>query len=205
METNQVSESPERPKSSYRHLVWAGLFMLCGLTFLIFLGRERARIVGQPLLDLELRPLLHADRELLPNELRGKVVVLHFWGPWCAPCRSEYPEITQLQSQHRDHPEVRIVSIACGATSPEDVPELQLDTEKMLAGIDDVARPVYCDPAEFSRVQVAKLFQQRGFAYPTTLLLDRKGRVVDYWIGASRPGEIAAAVAKELARPRLGT
>jgi thiol-disulfide isomerase/thioredoxin len=30
------------------------------------------------------------------SDLQGKVVILHFWGSWCPPCRSEMPELQQL-------------------------------------------------------------------------------------------------------------
>lgn len=197
MESPNKAESLQRPTASYRHLIWAGLFMLIGLSFLIFLGRERGRIIGQPLTDLDLQPLLNVEQELNRDELKGKVVVLHFWGPWCGPCRTEYPEIAKLQRTFRDHPDARIVSVSCAASYPEDVPKLRTDTQQMLeAEGNDLT--IYCDPAEFSRVQVARLLAQRGFAYPTTLLLDRQGRVVEFWLGATSPGEIEQALAKEL-------
>lgn len=31
------------------------------------------------------------------SDLRGKIVFLHFWGSWCAPCQIEFPE---LQAMH---------------------------------------------------------------------------------------------------------
>src|SRR5271156_1919427 len=30
------------------------------------------------------------------NSLRGKVVVLEFWAPWCAPCIASLPHLNQL-------------------------------------------------------------------------------------------------------------
>jgi thiol-disulfide isomerase/thioredoxin len=36
------------------------------------------------------------------EELRGKVVLLNFWGTWCAPCISEIPELNRLQEDYED-------------------------------------------------------------------------------------------------------
>ncbi len=30
------------------------------------------------------------------SDLRGKIVFLHFWGSWCAPCQVEFPELQEL-------------------------------------------------------------------------------------------------------------
>lgn len=30
------------------------------------------------------------------SDLRGKIVFLHFWGSWCAPCQFEFPELQAL-------------------------------------------------------------------------------------------------------------
>jgi len=203
MDPTSATVAPQRPKSSYQHLLLAALFMLCGLSFLIFLGREKSRVAGRPLDDLDVQPLLHAEQELGPASLRGKLVVLHFWGPWCPPCRVEYPEIAKLQQDYANHDRVLVISISCGATAPENLDTLRQDTQAML---DPIAPglTVYCDPAEFSRAQVAKLLSQRGFAYPTTLLLDPEGKVIDFWQGATGPGELAQAISKELGKRGSG-
>lgn len=44
------------------------------------------------------------------SDLKGKHVLLDFWGSWCGPCRREIPELKKLHSTHRD--QITIVTIA---------------------------------------------------------------------------------------------
>jgi cytochrome c-type biogenesis protein len=36
------------------------------------------------------------------SDLRGKIVLLNFWGTWCGPCRREMPELQALYEAHSD-------------------------------------------------------------------------------------------------------
>lgn len=49
---------------------------------------------GQRMFDLSYRDASGKTTRL--SSLKGKVIVLHFWGSWCPPCRKEMPELAKL-------------------------------------------------------------------------------------------------------------
>lgn len=95
------------------------------------------------------------------DQLHGKVVVIDFWASWCGPCRKSFPWFNQMQHKYQDQ---GLVILAVN----ED--EDKTDADKFLAQF----------PASFAVLfdqagEVASQYQLQGM--PTTLLLDRQGRV----------------------------
>jgi thiol-disulfide isomerase/thioredoxin len=49
---------------------------------------------------LELKDI-HGKRLNL-SDYKGKVVLVNFWATWCAPCRTEIPDLIKLQRTYRN-------------------------------------------------------------------------------------------------------
>ena len=75
---------------------------------------QSAKKVELVLKDINGRTLRLAD-------YKGKVLLINFWATWCAPCRSEIPELVKLQSKYKAQ-DLRIVGITY---PPEDVSEVR--------------------------------------------------------------------------------
>ena len=84
--------------SAFVPLLLAGLFMVTGMCALIFIGREKARILGQSITDLDIQPLLNTETPITDAEMKGKVVVIHFWGYWSKESAKELPDFAKTQS-----------------------------------------------------------------------------------------------------------
>ncbi len=195
---------PFRSTPAFGFLLFACVFMVFGLCVLLFIGRDKARILGAEIADLDIRPLLNTSEPISPTSMKGKVVVLHFWGTWCSHCADEFPDIVQVQRKYQTNQEVLFASISCGPNSPEDGDELEFYTRKYMREGRADELPVYCDPVEFSRTRISKLMTKGGFRYPTTIVIDREGKVADIWAQVISKETLEKAIEAALKKPFKG-
>ncbi len=89
-------------------LIGAGLILIQGLAGLVYFAMERSRqspagpLRYERLSGEELAPELELERDGVTTRLserRGKLVLLHFWASWCAPCREELPALLSLSQE----------------------------------------------------------------------------------------------------------
>lgn len=120
--------------------------------------------------------------------LLGKVLVLNFWASWCEPCRTEMPSLELLATRHE-----RAGLVVLTVNYREALPAIRRFLE-----LQPVSLPILLDPDG----DAAAAWTPRVF--PTTVLIDRKGRPhlqvlgeLD-WLGA----EARALVEPLLVRPR---
>lgn len=95
------------------------------------------------------------------EQLRGKVVLVNFWAVWCPPCRKEMPSMARLADKMAGRP-FALVGVNVGE-SPEDIRAFLKQVP--------VNFPIVLD----AEGQSLKAWQV--FAFPTSYVLDRKGRL----------------------------
>jgi uncharacterized protein (TIGR03435 family) len=90
------------------------IFLLL-FVWLLICGQEKspALKVGDPAPPLHFEKLMQAPKGLQGtwDELKGKVVVLEFWGTWCGPCREAMPHLNELADHFKNKP-VQFISVS---------------------------------------------------------------------------------------------
>jgi len=124
------------------------------------------------------------------DSLRGNVVVLDFWAPWCMPCRTSFPAWDALQRKYEKQG-LRVLGLT-----------LDENDAAIIAFLDAV-------PVGFTILRDPSGSAGEAFnvvAMPTTFVLDREGRIAARFEGggAAVHAKVEAAVATLLAGGTLG-
>ncbi len=164
--------------------------------------QPQPRGIGAPLGQLKLQPLTGDPPAVSLAGLRGSVVLLNFWGPWCGPCREELPLIAEIYRRHRDDADFKLLAVSCGQGGGDnDLAPLRRETAALLKKM-DISLPTYADPGEVTRDAVDDIAGFEGF--PTTLLLDRQGVIRGVWLGPVPEKEVEELIAGLLAEKEVG-
>jgi cytochrome c biogenesis protein CcmG/thiol:disulfide interchange protein DsbE len=68
-------------------------------------------LVGNPAPDFKLNVVPKRDGTVSLKGLRGKVVVVDFWGTFCEPCKKSFPKLQDLNAKYADRG-LQIVAIS---------------------------------------------------------------------------------------------
>ncbi|MEE8437576.1 MAG: TlpA disulfide reductase family protein [Candidatus Neomarinimicrobiota bacterium] len=112
------------------------------------------------------------------NDLKGKVVLLNFWGTWCAPCRAEIPDFVKLNNKYHARG-LEIVGITLQSGEPADILRFM---EKW-----DMNYTILTDIENHETELVTRLFGETTGkvinVVPTTFLINREGLIVKEYLG----------------------
>ena len=114
-------------------------------------------------------------------DLRGDVVVLNFWASWCAPCRAEAPTLNEVAARTSEAG-VRFVGVN---VKDEQGPAQAFERTQ------EVTYPSLHDQPGRLLLQFRKVVPQTP---PTTLVLDREGRIAAFFAGEVRLSELLGPV-----------
>ncbi len=122
-------------------------------------------------------PQLHGE-PLALSDYRGQWVVLNYWATWCAPCRKEIPELSELHQQRDD---ITVLGIAYEDVDHELFGQF---LQEFLVSYPILVADVYQPPEPFGAPRVL----------PTTIILDPAGRSVKAFLGPVTGADIEAFV-----------
>ena len=156
---------------SLRKLHCVATWILCVSAWPALAQQPTIRFVRNPdpapafkLSTLEGKPLSLAD-------YKSKVILLNFWATWCGPCRSEIPDLVELQNKYKD--QLQIIGLV--------VDDDDEDAVKKFAEKFSINYPIVMAPDEV-RAEYGGIP-----ALPTSFVLDEEGRVVQKHEGLRDP------------------
>lgn len=119
--------------------------------------------------------------------LRGDVVVVNFWYAGCGPCRVEAPYLEEVYAEHQD------AGVAFVGVNTSDL----ADTAQSFMKDYDVTYPSIIDQKD-GKAKLAFAKATPIQATPTTLVLDKQGRVAARIIGALDGASVLNTMVAEL-------
>jgi cytochrome c biogenesis protein CcmG/thiol:disulfide interchange protein DsbE len=161
----------------------------CILTFLLLAGGvhgawAKTPKAGEPAPAIEATTLDGAHFSLAGEH--GKVVIVHFWATWCAPCRAEMPVLDAYYRAHH----------AQGV----DVLAINLDDADQLGAVKQVMSAFAYPAARYADSKAPGY--GRIWRLPLTFVIDRDGTLRrDAWTAAPK---VDAAVLDAEVTPLLG-
>lgn len=106
------------------------------------------------------------------SSLKGKVVFINFWATWCPPCRAEMPTINKLYQNLKDEENIVFLMVD---------PDESYEKAQKYMDKNEFSLPVYIPTSPVPYTFLAG-------ALPTTVILDKEGRIAIRHEGAADYG-----------------
>lgn len=118
-------------------------------------------------------------------DYKGKYVLLNFWATWCAPCRKEMPQFSELQAEFGGD-DFEVLTIATGRNSPAGI-------QKFFDDIEVTNLPRHQD------LGMTLSREMRVLGLPVTVILNPEGQEIARLLGdAQWNSDSAKAIIKAL-------
>jgi len=146
-------------------------------------GRVTAASSRRPVADFRLSDLSGKAWRL--SDHRGQIVVVNFWATWCGPCQEETPGLIRTARRYSDKP-VAFVGVAMDDDAATAVPPFLREYR--------IPYPVVLPDSSLTMAENID-------SLPTTVLLDRHGRIAKTWIGEVDENTLQTVIDELLREP----
>lgn len=155
-----------RSKTVTRLAILLVIFLGIGIALYNAFVKDKTVVkVGEPAPNFILSTLQGNHVEL--SQLRGKGVLLNFWGTWCPPCREEMPSIEKAYQKYKDQG-LAVVAVNIGES---EVPVTSFKNQYK------ITFPIAMD----RKKEITQLYAIDPI--PTTYFIDKNGLVKKIVIG----------------------
>ena len=116
------------------------------------------------------------------GEWQDDILVINFWGTWCAPCREEVPLLIDIQEEYADQ---NLTVLGIALDEPDAVREFAEEfgiNYPLLVG-------------ENETLEVMEQFGSGNLGMPHTFVTDRDGNVVNFHMGLIEPEDVDGLLA----------
>ena len=115
------------------------------------------------------------------SDYYGKPVVMNFWATWCGYCKKEMPDFQEVYEEYKDKVEFLFINSTDGSRETREKAETYLQEQG------------YTIPAFYDE-DLDAVYTYSVNSLPTTMLLDKQGRVAAYAPGLVEKEALASAL-----------
>lgn len=146
---------------------------------------------GTPAPDFTLETL--DGKSLSLSSLRGKAVLVNFWATWCGPCKIETPWLVDLRNQYNAKG-FEILGVSTDDIDRSDPKAFGQEKKEITDFVDRMHMPY---PVLIDGDSLSKPYGGLD-AMPTSIFVDREGKIVAATMGITSKDDIEANIQKAL-------
>ena len=177
--------------------------LICGVLALMLSGfsasaqstngaEKSAKAVAE---TITVKDVDHAGLAALLKRDNARPLLVNFWATWCEPCRDEFPDLIEIDSEYRAR------GLDFITVSLDDISEIKTEVPKFLQQM-RATMPAYLLNVSDPEPSIKAVDPTWGGALPATVLYDKNGQIVFKHFGRIKPEQLRAAVDKLVSQPK---
>ena len=112
------------------------------------------------------------------SDLKGKVVLLNFWGTWCGPCKREIPDFISLSEKHKKNG-LEIIGVTLSSGPPAKIKDFSEKWKINYTLLTDING----NETQSVTARYGQATSQPITGIPTTFIIDREGYIRKRYVG----------------------